>query len=787
MKYILKVEGMTCANCAKTIENTLKAVYPFVTAKVNVSAGKVILTYDENKITVKEIADLIEQSGYHPVFDEDSSDNYEKKIKRELIVAIILSLPLLWAMLSHIDFLKHIYVPSLFKKGIFQMIMAGIIEFYIGRGFFKAAYKGIKQKVLGMDILVVLGTSSAYFYSLFTLYGQLFIKETMHPVYYFEISAVIITMVLLGNYIEHIAKSRTSDAIKELASLGAKKARVLTNGIEVEKGIDELNVGDTVVVLANEKIPIDGVVISGKSNVDESMITGESVPVKKEKGNSVIGATINLSEKIIIEVTKLGSETMLANIIRAVEEASSEKPPIQRVADKIASYFVPFVVGIAAVNFIIWFFVLGSDFNMAFETTIAILVISCPCALGLATPTSILVGNGLAAKNHLLYKGGEFFEKANKINVICFDKTGTLTIGKPVLTDYIGDESVYDYLYNIEKESNHPISLAVKEYLKGKPLKEYKIESFEVIKGMGIKAQVEGKIVIVGSIKLMNEYEIDTSAFKKDYERLINEIKTTNFIAIENKVVAIYGVRDEIKSTSKLLINEMKKRELVPVMITGDNKIVAKAIASELGISEYYAEVMPIDKSNIVSKYQKEGKTVAFVGDGINDAPALKVSDVGIAMASGTDVAIESSDVTLMNHDLTGVLRAMDISKATLKNIYENFFWAFSYNIVAIPLAATGRLSMALAAFAMSFSSIMVVLNALRLKGVKLVDFNDKKVIFVKNMSCMHCYNAIMNKLSLINVTGEINLEKKELYVNSKDVDKVLAALVEINYEGILK
>ena len=653
-----------------------------------------------------------------------------------------------------------------------------------------------------MDILVVMGTTSAYLYSMYLLGVQLFGDSVMHPMYYFEISALIISMVLIGNYIEHIAKERTTDALVELINLGAKEARVLKDGIEKMVGIDEVLLGDHIVVLANEKIPVDGKVVEGTSFVDESMITGESIPVKKEKGNNVIGATINTRERIVIEATKIGSDTMLSQIISTVEEASSEKPPIQRTADKIASYFVPAVVSIAIINFLVHFFILKDNpadtsiFIYSFTTTVAILVISCPCALGLATPTSILVGNGKAAQNHILYKGGEFFELANKIEAIAFDKTGTLTYGKPEVTDYIGNKDVLYLVHSIERESTHPISQAVKDYAEKLETKYLPVTNFETIQGKGLKANVDSREIYIGSLKILDDLKIDYSEYKADYERLISEAKTTNFVVVDNKIEAIYAVRDEIKDTSLKVINEMKKRGLEPYMITGDNKVVAAAIAKELGIEKYYAEVLPHEKANIIGEIMKSGKVTAFVGDGINDAPALKLADVGFAMGHGTDIAIDSSDVTLMSYDLGLVIKAIDMSKATLRNIYQNFFWAFSYNIIAIPLAATGRLSMVVAAAAMAFSSIMVVLNALRLKTYKLPEFNSEEKpkkeggalmkVKVTNMTCGHCKMNIENALKangFDNVNIDLDSKMVEVELGSKSQSDVVEIIESKGYE----
>ncbi len=802
IKKSMRVDGMTCAMCAKTITNTFDS-FDSVSAKVNVGAGKVLFEYDESIYNLVAIAEIVKQIGYEPILEESLEDNKKLRLKlrKEIYISVIFSIPLLWAMFGHLAWFDFVYVPELLKNGIFQLIVSGVVQFYIGKRFYIAAYKSVKKKVLGMDILVVMGTTSAYLYSIYLLSVQLFGDAVMHPMYYFEISALIVSMVLIGNYIEHIAKERTTDALVELINLGAKEARVLKNGIESMIDIDEVFLGDYIIVLANEKIPVDGIVIEGTSFVDESMITGESIPVKKLKGSSVIGATINSREKLIIEATKIGSDTMLSQIISTVEEASAEKPPIQRTADKIASYFVPIVVSVAIINFIVHYFILGDLFTFSFTTTVAILVISCPCALGLATPTSILVGNGKAAQNHILYKGGEFFELANKIEAIAFDKTGTLTIGKPIVTDFIGEESVLDMVHSIERESTHPISLAVKEYGEEKNSKILKISNFEILEGKGIKANVENNLIYIGSVKILEDLKLDYKEFEDDYNRLLNEAKTTNFVIVNNKVEALYAVRDEIKDTSLKVITEMKKRNLEPYMITGDNSVVANAIAKELGIEKVYSEVLPHEKAKIISDIQKEGIIIAFVGDGINDAPALKLADIGFAMGSGTDIAIDSSDVTLMSHDLGLVIKAIDMSKATLRNIYQNFFWAFSYNLVAIPLAATGRLSMVLAASAMAFSSIMVVLNALRLKTYKLPEFTseeqekvldtieDKGGVHMKvnvtDMTCGHCEMTIKKALGEKGFDNvDINLDDRtvELDLKGKDIKEVISIIESKGY-----
>ncbi len=718
VRKTLKVNGMTCAMCAKTIENTFLDM-DSIEAKVNVAASKVILTYDETKYTLDKIAKKIEEVGYFPVLEDNLLDTskYKKRLRIEMIISIILSIPLLWAMIGHVS---DLYVPSVFYDGIIQLILAGIIQFGIGRRFYKGAIISLKKKSPGMDLLVVLGTTSAYLYSMYLLYNQLFIEALMHPVYYFEVSALIITMVLIGNYIEHLVKQRTEDALIDLINLGVKEARIVEDGEEIFVSIDDIEVGDQVIVLANESIPVDGKIIGGTSHIDESMISGESMPVFKTIGDLAIGSTINLQEKLIVEAIRVGSDTVLSKIIESVEEASSRKIKVQRTADKIANYFVPGVITIAIINFLIHYLGLSQPLQYSLTTSLAILVISCPCALGLATPTSILVANGLAAKNQILYRGGEFFELANKISSIGFDKTGTLTHGHFEVTDYEGDLGYLDYLYSVEKESTHPISKAVSQYCKSKNAKELKISNFETFKGKGIKAIINNQRIYIGSAKIIDEFEIPLGSFKDLYNKFIKEAKTVNFLIVNCEIKAIYALRDEIKPTAKATIQRLKDRGIRTYLITGDNPYVANRIGKEVGIDKVYAEVLPTEKKDIISEIQDRGEIVAFVGDGINDSPALKQADIGIAMSQGTDIAINASDLTLMNNDLGLVLEAIDLSKATMKNIIQNFIWAFSYNIVAIPLAATGNLSMALAGAAMAFSSIMVVLNSLRLKRHKI-------------------------------------------------------------------
>ncbi len=725
-KKSIRVEGMTCAMCAKTIKNAFEDD-PHADVSVNVAAGRVIATYDETETGLTDIAERIERSGYKVIMEStlDDPKRERRKLLTFMLASVVLSFPLLWAMFGHLAWFSFLYVPDLFMDGIFQLVLAGIVQFVIGSRFYMGAYRSLKSRAPGMDVLVVLGTSSAYFYSVYILMTHT--SPHHHPVLYFEISAIIITMVMIGNYFEHLVKERTTDALVELMHLGAKEARLIDAEGERIVPIEEVAVGDRLSVLANEQFPVDGVIVEGETHVDASAMTGESIPLHKTRDDSVIGATMNVGERVVIEARKVGLDTLLSKIIAHVEEASGDKLPIQRAVDRIASYFVPVVLLIALVNFLLHMFVLqGFGFTDAFTRSIAILVISCPCALGLATPTSILVGNGIAAKRHILYKGGEFFEIADKIDSMAFDKTGTLTRGEPRVTDFIGDDEVLSIAHGLERQSTHPVSSALTAYAEEQGVEPVDIGQFKVHGGKGIEGRASKRHVRIGTPTFMKENGIDTQEFEKDYHRLASRGKTVNYIALDRRVAGLYAVRDELKPTTKAVIEKLHAMGIETAMVTGDHRIVAEAIAEEAGIKRVFAAVLPHEKADIVKRLQADGKTTAYVGDGINDAPALKQADVGFAMGTGSDIAIGSGDVTLMSKDLSSAIRAIEVSTATLRNIKQNLFWAFSYNLVAIPLAASGRLSMVLAAVAMAFSSIMVVLNALRLKTVKLSTFEDK-------------------------------------------------------------
>lgn len=719
MRKSIKVSNIDCANCAKTIE-TYFGDLEAVDAKVLVPAKRVIFEYDEVLYDEDKLADHLRIIGYYPILNNAEQEKAKRKDLIDLVLATILTIPLLWTMFVHLG--VPIYVPAILMNGYVQWAIATPLLFYVGRRFFKATYHQLKNKNAGMDTLVVLGTLAAYIYSIYTTINYQAHAEHMGmPDLYFETTAVIIFMVLLGNYFENRVKEKTSDTLQSLISLSAKEARVLRNGAEVLIPVDQVLLGETMIVLANEKIALDGIVLKGKSYVDEAMITGEPMPSLKESGSKVIGSTMNTVETLTIKVTAVGSETVLANIIKTVEDTALIKPKAQRVADLIAKYFVPAVVIISILTFIIWLvWVNPGNFEAAFAPAIAVLVISCPCALGLATPTSISVGSGISFKEGILYKGGEFFEVANKINAIAFDKTGTLTKGQPEVSDFIGTEKSLKYAASLEKHSNHPIAKAI---LKRYKESLYEVNQFEVLIGQGIKGMIENKTVYVGSLNLV--VSLGLNADQYPYAEHQRQGKTVFFTIVDSEVINMIAISDPLKPSAKKVIAELKRRDITPYMITGDQELTAKYIADELGIEHVFYEVLPHEKAQTIQAIQAQGKIVAFVGDGINDAPALKMADVGFAVGSGSDIAIDTSDVTLMSYDLNLVIKAIDLSLATLKNIYVNFFWAFIYNIVMIPFAALGFLNPSLAGIGMGFSSIMVVLNALSLKLFKFKEIKE--------------------------------------------------------------
>ncbi|HHY73471.1 MAG TPA: copper-translocating P-type ATPase [Bacillus bacterium] len=726
-KVELDIYGMTCAACSSRIEKVISKMPGVTAATINLATESGTVEYIPGLLSSADITDKITKLGYEAKLKEDAEEkasHKEEEIndkKRKLVISILFSLPLLYTMVGHMPFDSGLPMPDFLMNPWLQLLLATPVQFYIGGQFYVGAYKSLRNKSANMDVLVALGTSAAYFYSLIEGIRTIGNPQYM-PHLYFETSAVLITLILVGKLFEALAKGRTTAAISKLLSLQAKEATVIRDGKEIKIPLEQVIVGDMIAVKPGEKVPVDGVVISGRSAVDESMITGESIPVEKTEGAPLIGATINKNGLLKMEATKVGKDTALASIIKVVEEAQGSKAPIQRMADIISGYFVPIVVAIAIVTFVTWyFFVSPSNLPASLEAAIAVLVIACPCALGLATPTSIMVGTGKGAEHGILFKGGEHLEITHQIDAIVLDKTGTITVGKPVVTNLdTTDNRMLKYLYAAEKASEHPIAEAIVEYAKEQKTELIEPTHFEAIPGHGIIAVVENNTVHVGTRRLMSRDSVAFNEFDAKVHEYEQAGKTTMLIAINQKCVGVIAVADTVKQTAKEAIAKLKALNIEVYMLTGDNKRTALAIAQEVGISNVIAEVLPEEKADHVKKLQEQGKKVAMVGDGINDAPALATADVGIAIGTGTDVAIEAADLTIMGGELMLIPKAIELSRKTMKNIRQNLFWALAYNSAGIPLAAAGLLVPWVAGAAMAFSSVSVVSNSLRLKRVKL-------------------------------------------------------------------
>ncbi|KGR75025.1 heavy metal translocating P-type ATPase [Ureibacillus manganicus] len=724
------ITGMTCAACATRIEKGLNKIEGVSIANVNLALENATIEFNPSQVSVTEIIQRVEKLGYGAHIRENKKDAVDyreraiQKQKSKFIIAAILSLPLLYTMVGHFSFMSFIYMPDFLMNPWVQMALATPVQFIIGWQFYVSAFKALRNKSANMDVLVVLGTSAAYFYSVYQAF--ITIGEHHNAELYFETSSVLITLIILGKLFEAKAKGRSSEAIKKLMGLQAKTALVVRDGIEKEIPLEEVVIGDTLLVKPGEKIPVDGRVIEGDTAVDESMLTGESIPVDKMKGDALFGATINKNGFIKMEATKIGRDTALSQIIKVVEDAQGSKAPIQRLADKISGIFVPIVIVIAVITFIIWFsFVSPGEITPALEALIAVLVIACPCALGLATPTSIMAGSGRAAEFGILFKGGEHLEQTHHIDTVVVDKTGTVTNGKPELTDVIVSDGIDEAEFlaligSSEKQSEHPLAEAIVQGIQQKNIALLNVDKFEAIPGFGVKAIVQGKEILVGTRKLMSKYDVNISNDLSVMEKLEANGKTAMLASIDGQYAGLVAVADTIKETSKRAIKRLKDMNIEVIMMTGDNERTANAIGAEVGVNHVIAEVLPEGKAEEVKKLQASGKKVAMVGDGINDAPALAVANIGMAIGTGTDVAMEAADITLIRGDLNSIADAIIMSHKTMRNIKQNLFWAFAYNTLGIPIAAIGLLAPWVAGAAMAFSSVSVVLNALRLQRVKL-------------------------------------------------------------------
>lgn len=741
---VIPIEGMTCAACSQRVEKVLSKLEGVKQVSVNLATEKAAVEYDPEVVKLSAIKLSIEKAGYIPKtientdVDEDRQQK-EKEIramKVRFIVAASFGLPLLylamvpmisWVSLPFPKFLEPMANPLLYALVQLFLVAPIIIA---GRRFYTVGFRAILQKSPNMDSLIALGTSAALIYSLYSTYRISLGDVHMVHGLYFESAGIIITLIMLGKMLETISKGKTSNAIKKLMGLAPKTATILHDGQEIELPIDEVEIGNILLVKPGEKIPVDGVVIFGNTSVDESMLTGESIPVDKKLGDKVFAATINANGAIHIEAAKIGKDTALSQIIRLVEEAQGQKAPIAKLADVVSGYFVPAVSIIAVLAFVAWLLA-GQPLSFALTKFVSVLVIACPCALGLATPTAIMVGTGKGAEYGILIKGGEALELAHKTNTIIFDKTGTITQGYPELTDIIpqgsiAPERLMQLAASAEKVSEHPLGAAIVRAAENKKIPLLPAENFVAIPGRGIEVTIDGNALLIGNKKLMEEKQIQLNELELQTDRLADEGKTPMFIAVDGNIAGILAVADVIKDNSKKAVSILNEMGIEVVMITGDNKRTAHAIAKQVGISRVLAEVLPNDKSREVKKLQAEGRKVAMVGDGINDAPALAQADIGIAIGSGTDVAMESADIVLMKSDLIDVSTAIHLSRRTIRIIKQNLFWAFAYNTAGIPIAAGllylfggPELSPMFAAAAMAMSSVSVVSNALRLTRFK--------------------------------------------------------------------
>lgn len=840
MKERFDVSGMTCASCQANVQKAVEKLgVDFV--NVNLISETMTVSYDDGKISENDIIKAVEKIGYgakvknkNNLKENNKTFDEEKIVKNRLIISFIFLIPLMYISMGH---MINLPLPH-FLMGARGSVNFAFLQFlltlpivFVNRIFYISGFKALFNKASNMDTLVGLGSFAALIYGIFAImrmaYGLGFEKfeivENYRHNLYFESSAMILTLITLGKYFEKKSKGQTKKSLESLMNLAPKKARILKDKKEVEILVEDLKIGDLILVRPGEAIPVDGIVKEGSSLVDESAITGESIPINKNIGDEVISATLNKQGSFIFEATKVGEDTTLSKIIELVNQANETKAPIAKLADKISAIFVPTVMIISLITFIAWM-ILGYGFEFSLNFAISVLVISCPCALGLATPMAIMVATGKSAQFGLLFKNAESLENLHKVDTILLDKTGTITEGRPQVTDIISEIDENEFIKiasSIENNSEHPLSHAISEYAKAKNIQTKNIEDFEAISGKGIKAKYDDKIYYGGNISLMKEKNIDLKSYEKKADKFSNEGKTSMYFADEKNVIGIIAVQDKPKNLSKIAIDEMKKMGYEVRMITGDNEKTAEAIKNALNIDEKYAEVLPQDKEKEIKNLQKLGKKVLMVGDGINDAPALVRSDVSMAIGNGTDVAIESADIILINNNILDIVSTLKLSKSTIKIIKENLFWAFFYNIIGIPLAAGLlypafglKLSPMFGAFAMSFSSIFVCLNSLRLKKFKANFENEEKIkeeiqkeknknikekkmnelnkmiVKVNQMSCNHCKNRVEEILK--NISGienaEVNLDEKLAdvdYFGAIDENEIKEKINDAGYEFV--
>ncbi|OGK19761.1 copper-translocating P-type ATPase [Candidatus Roizmanbacteria bacterium RIFCSPHIGHO2_02_FULL_40_13b] len=733
VKKSFPIKGMHCASCVRVTERALSKTPGVSQAIVNLATGKATVSYDSDICTPQNMADAISKTGYTLELTEKSEQEIELEKKKELneleikmVTSLAIGVTILWGSLPGLSQTA----PLFFQDPIIQFILATPIQFWAGATFYRAMIPALKHRTANMDTLVALGTTVAYSFSaIVAIFPQSIARFGLETMPYFDVSVLVIALILLGRYLEAKAKLGTSSAIKKLLGMQAKTARVVRDEKEVDVPIEEVQKDDIIRVRPGEKIPVDGIIIEGESSIDESMITGESIPVDKMKDDIVVGATLNKTGTFLYKATKVGADTMLAQIIKLVTEAQGSKAPIQRLADVVSSYFVPIVIMLAFITFGVWYiFGPNPSFVYALLNTVAVLIIACPCAMGLATPTAIMVGTGKGAEHGILIKDAASLEIAHKITTIVFDKTGTLTYGKPEVTDIIGSQNMLQLAASLEKGSEHSLAEAIVKRAEADNLSLSKVEGFKAITGHGVEGTIEGNTVFFGNMRLMTREKIETSSHKEEIEKLEREGKTVMLLASEGSLLGLIAVADTIKDSAHVGVQALQKMGIEAIMITGDNERTAQAIADQVGIVKMYAQVLPEDKEKIIRELQRADRVVAMVGDGINDAPALAAADVGIAMGTGTDVAIEAADITLINKDLRSVGSAIMLSNKTMRTIKLNLFWAFGYNIILIPVAMGVLypffgivLSPILASIAMASSSISVVTNSLLLKRAKII------------------------------------------------------------------
>jgi len=732
VKKTFPIKGMHCASCVRVLEKSLSRLEGVSSAVVNLATEQASVSYDPQKVSDADLTSAVANVGYKAGLESELKTEDEQRqekqkqlydLRNKVIVSLFLGALILWGSFPGLMDIA----PPLLTNSWVQLLLAIPVQFWAGWEFYRATIPALRHRTANMDTLVAIGTTVAFSYSaVVTIFPQLVESIGVKPEPYFDVSTIIIGLILLGRYFEAKAKAGTSEAIKKLIGLQAKTARVLRDGKEVDIPIDQVVIGNVIRVRPGEKIPVDGEILEGESSIDESMVTGESMPVDKTKGDTVIGATLNKTGTFLYKATKVGADTMLSQIIKLVAEAQASKAPIQRLADLISSYFVPAVLMLAIATFVVWYVVgPAPSFLYGLLNMVAVLIIACPCAMGLATPTAIMVGTGKGAEHGILIKDAQSLETAHKVNTVIFDKTGTLTNGKPVVTDVVGD--VLQLAASLEKGSEHSLAEAIVSKSESEGVKLLKVSKFKAIPGYGVEGMINEKKVILGNLRLMEREKIDISHERGRLARLQEEGKTVVILAVNSKAAGLIAIADTLKETAKKGVEKLQDMGIDVVMITGDNQKTANAIAKQVGIKRVLAEVLPDQKEAEVKKIQQEGRKVAMVGDGINDAPALAAADIGIAMGSGTDVAMESAGITLINKDLASVVSAIELSKKTMRTIKMNLFWAFGYNIILIPVAMGILypffhllLNPIFASVAMASSSISVVSNSLLLKRYKI-------------------------------------------------------------------